>query len=168
MNKTDSLRAALDASSHWLRTHPDKLLVFAEDGHISARLGGSTSYEVVYTLNLIATDFPEDPATLIVPILRWLAVNQPEALLNQQNGNRVIEFDADILNHTTIDLSLKLQLTERVIITTDPNTGAVSATYADEPPLDPYQDVSSWEAIYTQPDTAPDYTTPEPPPSKHG
>lgn len=164
MKKPAKLRAALEASSHWLSKHPDNLLVFADEGHVAARLGASTSYETGYTLNLIVTDFPEDPATIMVPILGWLAVNQPEALLNHQRGDRVIEFEADILNHSTVDLSIKLQLTERVIITTDPNTGAVSATYADEPPLDPYHDVASWELLYTKPDTAPDHTVPDPTP----
>lgn len=161
MKKPASLRAALEASSAWLRKHPDNLLIFAEGGRVAARYG-DTSYLTSYTLNIVVTDFPEDPATIYVPLIAWIAVNQPDALLNHDTGNQLIQFEADILNHSTCDLSLKIDLTETVVVTTV--DGATSATYTDEPPVDPYHDVSAWEAIYNQPDTDPAFTTPDPTP----
>ena len=138
------------------------LSMFIDKGKVISRATGNLAFQYRYTLNIVVTDFPEDPATIYVPLIAWIAVNQPDALLNHDTGNQLIQFEADILNHSTCDLSLKIDLTETVVVTTV--DGATSATYTDEPPVDPYHDVSAWEAIYNQPDTDPAFTTPDPTP----
>lgn len=161
MEKPKSLRAALEASSTWIRNHPDRVSLFAEDGTLVAR-DGSTSYEMRYTLTVLLTDFPEDHATLYVPLITWLAVNQRDLLQNHDRDP--ISFEADILNESTADIAIKLRLTEAVVVTQDPTTGAISATYKPEEP-DEYHDVSAWTVEFIKPESAPGYTTPDPEPT---
>lgn len=160
MEKPKSLRAALEASSLWIRTHPDRVSLFAEEGTIVAR-DGNTSYEARYTLNILITDFPENHATVYVPLITWIAQHQRDLLQNHDRDP--IAFDVDILNDTTADLNIRLRLTEAIIVTKDATTGAISATYPPEPP-DEFSDVSAWTTEFVQPDTAPDYTQPSPVP----
>lgn len=163
MLKPESLRRHLEATAPWVAAHPDRLLTFIDEGDVRSTLRAGLSFEYRYTLNFIATDFEGHADTLIVPILLWLRRYQPEMLQNPELMRAGFSFEADILTHQTMDLSIKLQLTERVIVSTV--DGAMRATHADEPALDPYEGVvDTWELINSQPNTAPDWTVPIPTP----
>lgn len=161
MLKPASLRADLTGQCPWLAANPDKLLVFIDSGRIRNTGGASLSFEYRYTLNLVATDYQGHPSALIVPILAWLRTNQPEAALNPDLNEQAFTFEADILNHSTMDLSIKLVLSERVVVTED-TTGALTIEHMPEPPLD---DDTIWEEVFVKPDTAPDWTVPDPMPA---
>lgn len=163
MLKPESLRRHLEAADPWVAAHPDRVLTFVDEGSVRTTLTRGLSYEYAYTLNLIFTDFEQHPDTLIVPILLWLRQYQPEMVQNPDLMREGFAFEADILTHQTMDLSIKLQLTERVIVSEV--DGQLRATHATEPPLDPYAGVvDDWTIVNVQPETAPDWTVPIPTP----
>lgn len=145
MNKPASLRRLLEAAVPQFKRDPDKLHIFLDEGNVMATAAPSLSFEYHYLLNAIVTDYPGHPDTLMVPILAWLKVNQPEMLLNRDKMREGFSFEADILNHKTVDISIKLRLTERVGVKDDPATGTRTITHYDEPVVDPYADVERWE-----------------------
>lgn len=145
MKKPDSLRRALVAAVPHLKRNPDALHVFLDEGHIISTAAPSLSFEYQYVLNVIVTDYSDHADTIMVPILAWLRRNQPELLLNPERGRDGFRFEAELLNHTTLDLSIKLTLSERVGVSEA--AGKLTATHFDEPPLDPFEDVAHW-ALY--------------------
>ena len=116
MYKPNSLKEHLIAANPDLRQNPDKLLIFADQGNVVATGTASLSYEYRYKLNIIITDYSGDPDAIMVPLLAWIALHQNDLLNNAELRRTGIGFDVDFNNHETIDLSLKLDLTERVIV----------------------------------------------------
>ncbi|KAF0182661.1 MAG: hypothetical protein FD163_2526, partial [Hyphomonadaceae bacterium] len=94
------------------------------------------SFEYFYTLEVILVDFAHEPETVILPILAWLQINQPDLLQNHQNANSAISFEAQILDAGLYDISLTLELTEVIVTTKNPD-GSVSMQSAAEPQLSP-------------------------------
>lgn len=134
MKKPADLRNHLEARVPCLKKHPENLHVFVEKGNIVSRIGGGLSFEYRYVLNLIFTDFTDHVDTLTIPLLIWIAVNQPDILQNPEKQEQAIRMEAEILDHNTVDLSISLDLTERVIVVENPD-GSYTATHPDEPPL---------------------------------
>lgn len=159
MIKPASLRAALETALPELAANPDRLVLYIDQGRIDQR-AGSLSFEYRYRLNVVLLDYPHHASTVIVPIVAWLMSHQPEIALNPEIGEQAFVFEAEILNHDSMDLALRLLLTERVLVATDPDTGATTATHLDEPTLD---DIT-WQLVFVQPNTAPDWTEPHPEP----
>ncbi|MEC3766878.1 phage tail protein [Cupriavidus sp. SS-3] len=116
MMKPNSLREALTGAVPDLARHPEKLHVFVDEGRLVATGARSLSFEYRYTLTLIVTDFAAGSDEIMVPVLAWLRVNQPELFFSPAQREDGVKFEADILNHTTVDLALKLPLTERVTV----------------------------------------------------
>lgn len=143
MKKPESLRRALTAAVTHLKRNPDSLHVFLDEGKIISTAAPSLSFVYEYVLNIVVTDFSGTADSIIVPILAWLRRNQPELLLNPERGKDGFKFEAEILNSTTLDLSIKLQLTECVGVAE--SAGKLTATHFDEPPLDPFEGVTHWE-----------------------
>lgn len=114
MNKPDSLRRALTTAIAELAQNPDKLHCFVQEGRVISTSATSLSFEYAYTLEIIVTDYRDHADTLIVPILAWLRIHQNEMLSNPELMQDGFSFEVDILNHDTVDLAIKLKLTERV------------------------------------------------------
>lgn len=114
MIKPASLRAAITASLPELLNHPDKLQVFIDQGKIRSTAAATSSFEWSYTVEVFLLDFTGDENVLIVAILDWCRIHQLEIL--DRNDPEDFTFEADIINHQAIDLSLKLKLTERIIV----------------------------------------------------
>ncbi len=115
MNKPQSLRNALNKSVPYVRENPDRLHLFVDNGSLVATAAASISWEYRYTLNVVVTDFTGDQNLLMAPILYWLRDNQPDALQNPDERERLFTFEVDILGNGACDLSLNLKLTERVL-----------------------------------------------------
>lgn len=130
MKKPTSLRQFLIANIPELKRDPDSLLVFVEKGHIISTLTPALAFEYRYQLNIIITDYNAHSDTLIVPLLVWIRANQYDLLQGDQNG---IQFEAEILNHETADISITLDLSERVLV--EMVNGKLVTTHLDEPPL---------------------------------
>ena len=105
MNKPQSLRSALNKATG----------------------ASSMSWEYRYTLNVVIEDFSGDQNLLMAPVLLWLTDNQPDAINNPELREKLFTFDVDILRNDVCDISLNLQLTERVLVSTDRGVSSVEA-----------------------------------------
>lgn len=126
MRKPQELREYLLASVHDLKKNPDKLQVFIDQGNLQSRLQASLHFEYQYTLNLIITDLADHTDVVLVPLLAWVKHHQPEM------EDDAIQFEADIIDHRKIDLSITLPLTERVIVNTN-DQGNYTTDHQPEP-----------------------------------
>jgi hypothetical protein len=113
VKKADSLKALLLKAVKALADKPENLTLFVDRGSIASRLG-SLSFEYRYTLNIVVQDFAGSMDALIVPILGWIAENQPELL--QKADSQPFTFESEILDGDLSDVSIDIALTERVRI----------------------------------------------------
>ncbi|MDR8387454.1 phage tail protein [Pseudomonas sp. JL2] len=116
MNKPESLRAHLLSTVAELKHNPDRLLIFIDNGKIRCTAAASLSFEYSFDLQVILTDYAGHPDSVMLPLLGWLSVNQSELLENLNKSAEGIQFEADILDNSKVDLSLTLPLTERVVV----------------------------------------------------
>ncbi|QDJ13082.1 phage tail protein [Mergibacter septicus] len=130
MKKPNQIRQVLTDSLTYLQHNPDQLLIFIENGKIITTNAKSLSFEYRYTLNIILTDFHSDLATVIAPLIGYLKIHQPELLQNPDRREH-FQFESDFINHDTQDVSIKLELTEKVISEYRENN--LILTYGDEP-----------------------------------
>ncbi|MFW6808577.1 phage tail protein, partial [Enterobacter hormaechei] len=134
VNKPQSLRSALNKAVPYVRENPDKLHLFVDNGSLVATGTQSMSWEYRYTLNVVIEDCSGDQNLLMAPVLLWLKTNQKDAINNPQLREKLFTFEVDILRNDVCDISLNLQLTERVLVSTD---GAISTVEAEPEPDEP-------------------------------
>ena len=115
MQKHKSLRKALINAVPQLRNNPDMLRLFADNGHTDSRLASSLSFEKVYVLNVVVTDFTGDLD------------------LTDDGREKGFTWIIDINNDDSLDISISLRLTERTLV--KEVDGALHVSYAPEPPL---------------------------------
>lgn len=127
MNKPQSLRSALNKAVAYVRDNPDKLHLFVDNGSLVVTGASSMSWEYRYTLNVVIEDFSGDQNLLMAPVLLWLRENQPDAINNPELREKLFTLEVDILRNDVCDISLNLQLTERVLVSTDGNVSSVEA-----------------------------------------
>ncbi|MDU9395398.1 phage tail protein [Pseudomonas sp. zfem003] len=132
MNKPSSLRRHLLASVPDLQRNPDRLLVFIDNGTLRCTAARSLSWEYNYDLQVILTDYAGDPDLIMLPLLGWLRVNQPELLANLDRAREAVSFEVDILDNDKADVACTLRLTERVVVSHDAN-GQVQLSHPGEP-----------------------------------
>jgi hypothetical protein len=132
VNKPNSLRDHLLAADPTLAQNPERLLVFIDEGNIRATAAPGLSFEWLYTLNIIITDYAGHPDNIAIPLLAWLRRNQPDLLTNIEKGKDAIGFEADILGNDKVDLSITMPLTERVIVKRLPDE-SLEVTHPPEP-----------------------------------
>jgi hypothetical protein len=116
MLKPDSLRSALTDAVPVLRTNPDMLRLFVDNGRIAATLAASLSFEKQYTLNVVVTDFTSDFDLLLVPVMAWAREYQPDIMTTDEGQKKGFTFYADINNDSSFDISISLLLTERTLV----------------------------------------------------
>ncbi|MDU4942945.1 MAG: phage tail protein [Mixta calida] len=133
MLKPKQLREALTSSVPQLARNPDSLNMFIDSGRIVSTLASSLSFEYQYQLNLVITDYADDIDLVMVPVLAWLRENQPDIMATEEKRRTGFTFKADVLSDTLCDLSIDLQLTERVIVKQDGD--ALHVNHIGEPPL---------------------------------
>ena len=147
MKKPESLKALLLASVPGLNDKPENLSMFIDKGRIAARLSGSLSFEYRYTVNVVVQDYAGDVDALFVPLLAWVADQQPDLL--ERDQQEPFSFESEILDGDLADISIDLELTERVkVARTD--EGLV-VTHLEEPNrADAFDDVGDtvlWAGI---------------------
>lgn len=133
MLKPKQLREALTSSVPLLARNPDSLNMFIDSGRIVSTLASSLSFEYQYQLNLVITDYADDIDLVMVPVLAWLRENQPDIMATEEKRRTGFTFKADVLSDTLCDISIDLQLTERVIVKQDGD--ALHVNHIGEPPL---------------------------------
>ena len=78
-------------------------------------------------------DAETETAAVMVPVLAWLRENQPDIMATEEKRRTGFTFKADVLSDTLCDISIDLQLTERVIVKQDGD--ALHVNHIGEPPL---------------------------------
>lgn len=111
MKKLNHLRQHLIDAIPALQKSPERLLVFVENGSIDSYDGDNLSHKYRFPARLVITDWHEGVDSVIVATLEWLWRHEPGI-----DPKEIIRFDAEILNHEKVDLSLTVTLTERVIV----------------------------------------------------
>ena len=134
MNKPGSLRRHLLEHIGELSPDPDRLLIFIENGKVRSTAAAGLSFEYEYSLQMIITDFPGHPDSVMIPLLGWLRTNQHELLANFDKNKDGIQFDAEIMANDLVDLSITLPLTERGIVK-KLEDGTLDVKHPDEPQL---------------------------------
>jgi len=132
MNKPESLRAHLLATVADLQHNPDLLLIFIDNGKVRCTAAATLSFEYSYDLQIILTAFAGHPDSVMLPVLGWISINQPELLENYEKMQTGIQFEAEILDKEKVDLGLTLRLTERVVVGKDAQ-GNTTVKHAGEP-----------------------------------
>lgn len=132
MLKPDKIREIITLANPYLKRDPDKLQVFLDSGRIVAYGAASLSYEYRYTLNVIVQDYPNHADQIFLPMLVYLRTQQPELFENHEKAQNLIRFDAEMLNQQTIDLSIQVDLTERVVVELSAGN-KLHATHVGEP-----------------------------------
>jgi hypothetical protein len=135
MNKPESLRQQLLSQVPGLAAHPDRLMVFIDNGTIRSTAAPGLSFEYAYTLSIILTDYAGHPDAVAIPLLAWLARHQRELLQNLDQVANAITFEADLLDNSKVDLALNLPLTERVIVKAQAD-GSLQVTHPPEPEIE--------------------------------
>lgn len=113
MQKLQSARDHLLKSPLGIKA--EKLLTFAEKGVITSYRGVDTQnddFQVRYTAHLIVTDYTGQPDKLFFVMLVWLHKHCPGAKPD------ALKFHVDIIDHAKVDVSLMLEMTETVTVTT--------------------------------------------------
>lgn len=111
MNKPDGLKRLLLAAVPGLADDPARLALFVDKGRIGARLG-NLSFEYRYVLNVVVQDYQGADDALFVPILAWIAEQQPDLL--QRADSEPFTFESEILDGDARDVSIYIPLTESV------------------------------------------------------
>ena len=133
MLKPNSLREHLSQAVPALRRDPDKLAVFLKDGKLVAAAGETLSFEYRYTLNLVLLDYAEHADAVMVPLLAWLRINQPEIAENPDLREKALRFEVEFLNTKTVDLSIEIELTERVLVRARDGAPGYDVKHVGEP-----------------------------------
>lgn len=150
MLKPDKIRDIITRANPYLKVDPDKLHVFLDSGRIVAYGAGSLSFEYQYTLNVIVQDYPHHADQIFLPLLVYLRTQQPELFENRDKAKNLIRFEAEVLNQQTVDLSIEVDLTERVIIS-QPEGNKLVVQHVGEPDHPEFPDTDVHVEVYDRP-----------------
>jgi len=130
MLKPESLRQLLFATA--LVGQAEKLATFIDRGRVECRRGVNLTFKYHYTLNLVVQGYTGSPDALMIPILAWIAEQQPDLL--DREPNEPFTFESELLDADTADVSIELELSELVLVE---RTGKskFKATHVPEPVL---------------------------------
>ncbi|MCA1860779.1 phage tail protein [Janthinobacterium sp. HSC-3S05] len=94
---------------------------------VAARYGGAHRVDIsVARMAAAIPDLQRDTDRLlvfadegnVVALIAWLKVHQLDLMTNEETRKHGIAFEVDFNNHKTVDISIKLDLTERVTVKT--------------------------------------------------
>lgn len=129
MKKPETLRKAIQDAVSEFASEPDRLRLWVEEGSVRCFGSGSLSFGMEYRLNILLVEAKTDIALIVLPIVRWLQVNQPNLLTPNTDG---FAFEADILDNTSCDILLRMDLMENVGAIPQED-GSTLITYLPEP-----------------------------------
>lgn len=150
MRKAIELREYLTRHNPFLSENPDRLHVFVDQGNVLCTGTRSLSHEYRFTLTIVVTDYAGPPDALMLPLLAWLRIKQPDLLANKERRENAISFEVELLNHESADVEIKIPLTERVIVGKAPEGKGMIADHVDEP-IDPDMPLDAEEVTVTLP-----------------
>lgn len=130
MEKPERLKRVLLRAVPGLKAAPERLSIFVDKGRIGATAGADLSFRYHYTLNVVVQDYSGDVDALMVPVLAWLAEEQPDLFLGDKR--EPFSFDAELLEQGAHDVSIDIELSESVRIVAREG-GGFDATHLPEP-----------------------------------
>lgn len=133
MQKPEGLRRLLLATVPGLEANPERLALYIDKGTIAARSGTTLSFEYRYTLTLVVEDYAGDMDAIAVPVLAWIAEQQPDLLARGEQ--EPFAFEAEILDGDAADIEIQIELSERVRVLPRPG-GGFDVSHPAEPPID--------------------------------
>ena len=149
MKKPDSLRTHLLAAIKELQRDPERMLIFTDKGNVRCTGASGLSFEYVYDLNVILTEYAGELDAVMIPLFDWVRVNQSELLMNLDKNKEAFKFETVILNNNTDDISLTFPLTERVIVKRQ-DDGTLKTSFPDEPQYETVLDAQQMQLIDQQ------------------
>lgn len=132
MRKPDHFRAFLLRAVPALGNQPDRLHIYVEKGHVRCVQGASLSYRLEYELQVRIEDFAGESDHIIVPMLSWIAEQEPLLMKPEYGG---VPMAMDILDNKVADLEFRLPLTERVIVEAQAD-GSWLVSYPADPQIE--------------------------------
>lgn len=136
MKKLIDLREHLLQQVAELAANPEQLLTYIESGKIAFSVGNNLSHRYSFQAVIVVTDWRNDSDSIFIPLLEWLAVKEPGFIPEE-----ALSFEAEILSLEAIDIIIKINLTERVIVKDD-ETGRTINHVIPQAPLKFNQDVN--------------------------
>ena len=112
MKKPEGLRRLLLATA--LKDQAEKLQLYIDRGSVTCRRGRNLAFTYGYTLNIVVEGYTGDVDALMVPILAWVAEQQPDLL--DKPPYEPFEFESELLDATSADVSINIKLTENVLV----------------------------------------------------
>lgn len=116
MRKIDSLRATLFAAIPEFGNDYSRLPAWIDRGKVQGRQTESGSFTFAFRFNVLAVGVVTDLSLISFAILKWARTNQPELLQPDADSFTI---DADILDDTTADVLIQIELTQNYVVTTD-------------------------------------------------
>lgn len=136
MNKLQSLRQVILAADIGLARNPDRLIVAARDGKIVSHNINSLGFEYQVSAEVIITDVEIHIDQIMIPILAWAKVNEPEMFERQKRGGAGIQIETEILDSSKVDLLVRIPIVEAVVVTLNPDGQFVARHLEEQPPQD--------------------------------
>jgi hypothetical protein len=144
MRKADSLRSFITACLPEFATHPDRLQLYVDAGQIHAQQSATLSFTYAYALKLLVTDFAGSADRLMVPLLAWIAHEQPQLL---RGNGQPFTFEAELLDSTTSDIEISLDLTESVVVTPRADGSGHDVSH----PVEKKPGATDWDHMFPDP-----------------
>lgn len=134
MLKLQSLRDFLAQCAPDLARDPENFIVYGDDGRLISTGTNSLSFEYRYTVYATLLGYAGHPDAIMVPLLAWCKANQPELFDNPAKRENAIRFAVAPQSASTYDLGIEIDLTERAIVTHDPDHDTrLHITHPEEP-----------------------------------
>lgn len=114
MRKLADLRAHLAKALPILRRQPELLQLFGDEGAIACTPAGGLTFRSTYKITGQLWDFADHPDAVWVPLLDWIARNQPELLANAKTSVTAINWRAELLDANKVDLEFSFSVSEVV------------------------------------------------------
>jgi hypothetical protein len=146
MKKVEALRDLLVGAVPGLRANPENLSLFVAKGKIGMIRSTTLSFEYRFTATIVVQDYAGDLDLIFLPLLAWVAENQPE-LLRRQDAEP-FTFEVDLLDQETRDVEISIELIERVKVEQQGEDWAVTHL-SDEPLRDTLDGVPEGVRIST-------------------
>ena len=143
MYKVNSLRKHLSCANRLLKQNPEQLHIFVDEGNILATGTASLSHEYQYRLNIHIEDYAGPLETITIPLLAWISIHQNDLLANPEKRRSGISLDIDFNNNQTCDILIRLNLTEKSIVSID-KSGNIRFFHQKEPQSTPPYPETFW------------------------
>lgn len=159
MRKLAELRIYLTRALPFLQRSPELLQLFGDEGDIACNLVGGLHFELAYKITGQLWDFAGHPDAVFVPLLAWIAENQPELLANYKTNRKAITWRAEVLDADKVDLEFSFNVTERVRVVARADGSGCDVHHLKEPHQTDLVDVRHW-SLYVAGELVAEWDTP--------